>query len=50
MMNNEPGNETPQISVVIPALNEQGNIGHLIDEIHDALAENLCYEVLVDDG
>ena len=48
-MNYQPKNETPQISVVIPVLNEQGNIGPLINEIHDALAQNLCYEVLVVD-
>ncbi|MFN8707682.1 MAG: glycosyltransferase, partial [Planctomyces sp.] len=40
-----------QISVVIPAHNESGNLPRLIDEIRDALAGKLQYEVIViDDG
>ncbi len=43
----------PFISVVIPAKNEQGNIGRLISEICDALSplNNMSFEVvLVNDG
>lgn len=40
-----------QISVAIPAKDEQGNIGHLIEEIHAALEGQYSYEVvLTDDG
>ena len=39
------------VSVLIPAKDEAGNIGHLVDEIHHALAGHLTHEVvLVDDG
>jgi len=39
------------VSVLIPARDEAGNIGHLVDELHHALAGQLAYEVvLVDDG
>lgn len=40
-----------QVSVAIPAKNEQGNIGHLIEEICLAMANNDSFEiVLTDDG
>ncbi len=39
------------ISVLIPAKNEAGNIGDLVNEIHGALAGRFPHEVvLVDDG
>ena len=39
------------VSVVIPALNEQGNIARLIEETYAALAQNRLTEVIViDDG
>ena len=42
---------TPQISVVIPVLNEAGNIGPLVDEIETTLASRMKFEVIiVDDG
>ncbi|MFM2486558.1 glycosyltransferase family 2 protein [Celerinatantimonas yamalensis] len=42
---------TVQVSVAIPAKDEQGNIGHLIEEIHAALNERYTFEVvLTDDG
>jgi dolichol-phosphate mannosyltransferase len=42
---------TPDLSVVIPVLNERGNIGPLIDEIHTALSGRAKYEIIVvDDG
>jgi dolichol-phosphate mannosyltransferase len=41
----------PQLSVVIPILNEKGNIGPLVDEIDIALFRRLRFEVvIVDDG
>lgn len=41
----------PLISVVLPAKNEQGNIGQLIEELHVALTGNVEFEILViDDG
>lgn len=41
----------PQVSVVIPVLDEEGNIGPLADEIVDALDRRLSFEVvIVDDG
>jgi dolichol-phosphate mannosyltransferase len=41
----------PQLSVVIPILNEEGNIGPLIDEIDITLFGRLRFEVvIVDDG
>lgn len=49
-MNNEPVNEMPQTGVVIPVLSELDNICALIDEIRDALAETLRYEVSVVDN
>lgn len=42
--------ERPEISIVIPAFNEEGNLVELVAEIHSALAGR-SYEVLfVDDG
>lgn len=39
------------VSVLIPAKDEAGNIGHLVDELHHALTGHFAYEVvLVDDG
>lgn len=41
----------PELSIVIPAHNEAGNIGPLINEISLTLADKLCLEVIVvDDG
>lgn len=41
----------PELSVVIPVLNERGNIGPLIDEINIALHDRIRFEVVVvDDG
>ncbi|WMN57059.1 glycosyltransferase family 2 protein [Vibrio fluvialis] len=41
----------PQLSVVLPAKNEAGNIGPLIEEIHHALNTHIEFEiVLTDDG
>ncbi len=40
-----------KLSVVLPAKNEEGNIGPLIEEIHNALNTNVTFEVvLTDDG
>ncbi|WP_336367860.1 glycosyltransferase family 2 protein [Marinobacter sp. C2H3] len=40
-----------QVSVIIPVMNEAENIGDLMQEIHQALAEGPTYEiVVVDDG
>jgi len=41
--------KAPAISVVIPVLNEQGNIGPLVNEIHSALGDRWSYEVVVVD-
>ena len=42
---------TPQVSVVIPVLNERGNVAPLIDEIDVALRARIPFEVIiVDDG
>ena len=39
------------VSVLIPAKDEAGNIGNLVDEVHRALAGRYSHEVvLVDDG
>ncbi|MDX1405892.1 MAG: glycosyltransferase family 2 protein [Woeseiaceae bacterium] len=38
-----------QVSIVIPVLNEQGNIAPLIEEIVSALNERLSFEVIVVD-
>ncbi|MBV9672816.1 MAG: glycosyltransferase family 2 protein [Verrucomicrobia bacterium] len=41
---------TPQVSVIIPVYNEEGNVGQLQQELHGALAGSF-YEILfVDDG
>ncbi|MEA3225700.1 MAG: glycosyltransferase, partial [Planctomycetota bacterium] len=41
----------PEISVVVPLLNEQDNIGPLYEQITQTLAGEYSYEVLfVDDG
>lgn len=40
---------TPQISVVIPVLNEEGNIRPLVDEIEAALAPRMRFEIIVVD-
>jgi dolichol-phosphate mannosyltransferase len=41
----------PELSVVVPAFNEAGNAGHLVDEIVAALRGRLAFEmVFVDDG
>lgn len=41
----------PQVSVVIPALNEAGNIGRLVDETFAAVPSEMLREVIVvDDG
>lgn len=39
----------PQISVVIPVLNEEGNIRPLVDEIETALAPRMRFEIVVVD-
>ena len=41
--------EPPQLSVILPVLNEQGNVMPLIDEIDAALRARLRYEVVVVD-
>ena len=42
---------SPEISVVIPAYNESGNIQPLIEEIQLALAGQITYEtIIVDDS
>jgi dolichol-phosphate mannosyltransferase len=41
----------PLVSVILPAKNEQGNIGKLIQEIHSALNHIVEFEIIVvDDG
>jgi len=40
-----------RISVVIPAFNEAGNIGRLVEETYDAVPRDMLGEVIVvDDG
>ena len=40
-----------ELSVVVPAFNEQGNVGRLVDEVADALRGRLAFEmVFVDDA
>ncbi len=47
----EPPTSAPQVSVVIPALNEAGNIGRLVDETFAAVPAAMLREVIVvDDG
>lgn len=46
-----PTPETATVTVVIPALNEAGNIGRLIDETYAAMpADRLDAVIIVDDG
>lgn len=46
-----PADKTPDLSILIPALNEQGNIGPLIRRCHATLRRlGLTYEILVIDG
>jgi dolichol-phosphate mannosyltransferase len=46
-----PTTGTPEVSIVVPVKNEQGNIGPLIDEIAAALEGRWSYEVIcVNDG
>ena len=41
----------PELSVVVPAFNEAGNVGHLVDEIAAALRGRIAFEmVFVNDG
>ncbi len=43
--------QSPEVSVVVPLLNEQDNIGQLYEQITQTLAEGHCYEIVfVDDG
>ena len=45
------GNESPEISVVVPLLNEQDNIGPLYEQITETLTDVYDYEIIfVDDG
>lgn len=54
MMSNMTGETNDKqaflVSVLIPAKDEAGNIGRLVDEIHRALAGHAYEVVLVDDG
>ena len=44
-------NNIKNISIVIPVLNEEKNIGSLIDEIIITLNNKIAYEIIVvDDG
>ena len=36
----------PELSVVVPAFNEQGNVGHLVDEIAAALRGHIAFEMV----
>ena len=43
--------QRPQVSVVVPVLNEEGNIGALYEQIKQSLADKYDYEMIfVDDG
>jgi len=45
------GNQSPEISVVVPLLNEQDNIGPLYEQITQTLTDVYKYEIIfVDDG
>ena len=45
------GNQSPEISVVVPLLNEQDNIGPLYEQITQTLTDVYDYEIIfVDDG
>ena len=48
MQQNEPPMPAPEVSVIIPARNEAGSIGRVIDEVHRAL-QGMEYEMLVVD-
>jgi glycosyltransferase involved in cell wall biosynthesis len=46
-----PATDTPRLSVVVPLLNEEENVGILIERIQDVLASHIPWElILVDDG
>lgn len=46
-----PNTTIPQLSVVIPAYNESGNLAPLIDEVESVLGRRMRFEVIVvDDG
>ncbi|MCZ8319310.1 MAG: glycosyltransferase family 2 protein [Lysobacteraceae bacterium] len=36
----------PELSVVVPAFNEQGNVGHLVDEVVAALRGRIAFEMV----
>ena len=43
--------KSPEVSVVVPLLNEQDNIGPLYEQIKQSLADQYDYEIIfVDDG
>ncbi|MHC4425346.1 MAG: glycosyltransferase family 2 protein [Planctomycetota bacterium] len=45
------GKQSPEVSVVVPLLNEQDNIGPLHEQISQTLADEHSYEIIfVDDG
>lgn len=45
------GNQGPEISVVVPLLNEQDNIGPLYEQITQTLTDKYNYEIIfIDDG
>ena len=45
------GNQSPEISIVVPLLNEQDNIGPLYEQITQTLTDVYDYEIIfVDDG
>mgnify|MGYP001809607119 FL=1 len=47
----EPQAQRPALSVVVPAFNEQGNVGRLVDEVAEALRGRTAFEmVFVDDA
>lgn len=51
MSTSEPPTSEPRVSVIIPALNEAGNIGLLVDETFAAVPASMLREVIVvDDG
>ena len=46
-----PQDLDPVISIISPAYNEQDNLRDLYDEIRDAIADDVTWElILVDDG
>lgn len=52
MTPNPPSQDAPRLSIVAPALNEQDNLGPLVDEVESAMhAAGLTFElIIVDDG